>query len=38
MDYMTKILIKFIGVALGYIIGTILWKIIIKIINRKKKE
>lgn len=38
MEYMKKILIKFIGVTLGYIIGTILWKIIIKIINRKKKE
>ncbi len=38
MDYIIKILIKFIGVTLGYITGTILWKIIIKIINRKKKE
>lgn len=38
MGYMRKILIKFIGVTLGYIIGTILCKIINKIINRKKKE
>lgn len=35
---MGKVIIKFIAFALGYIIGTILWKIIIKIINRKKKE
>ena len=31
---MGKVIIKFIAFALGYIIGTILWKII----NRKKKE
>lgn len=38
MEYIKKILIKFIAFALGYILGTILWKVILKIINRKKKE
>ena len=38
MGYMKKILIKFIGVALGYIIGTILWKVILKIKNKKEEK
>ena len=41
MEYMKKILIKFIGVALGYIIyiiGTILWKVILKIKNKKEEK
>lgn len=41
MEYMRKILIKFIGVTLGYIIyiiGTILWKVILKIKNKKKEK
>ena len=38
MEYIRKILIKFIGVALGYIIGTILWKVILKIKNKKEEK
>lgn len=38
MEYMIKILIKFIGVTLGYIIGTILWKVILKIKNKKEEK
>jgi len=38
MEYMRKILIKFIAFALGYIIGTILWKALLKIRRKKRMK